>query len=84
METLVRLDGAAESILNDLLKPGFYKTKSEVISAGILELGKMHLSNSEFEARLIVAKINRIEKRIKSGKIKLIPLSEVIKKFGTK
>lgn len=39
-EVLLRLNGVVERILEMLVKKGYYKTKSEAIRAGILELGK--------------------------------------------
>ncbi|MDE1824780.1 MAG: hypothetical protein KGH61_00985 [Candidatus Micrarchaeota archaeon] len=56
METIVRLDGAAEAILEELVKKSFYKTKSEAIRAGILELGREYIPKSEFEGKLISEK----------------------------
>jgi len=37
---LVRLSGAAADMLNELVKRGYYSTKSEAIRAGILKLGE--------------------------------------------
>ncbi|MDE1850786.1 MAG: hypothetical protein KGH54_03270 [Candidatus Micrarchaeota archaeon] len=84
METLVRLEGAVAVILEELVKRGFYKTKSDAIRAGILELGKEYIPKSELERKLVAAKIRQIEKEIKSGKRRLVPLSEVAKKAGVK
>ncbi|MDE1827844.1 MAG: hypothetical protein KGH65_01650 [Candidatus Micrarchaeota archaeon] len=84
METLVRLEGAVATILEELVKRGFYKTKSDAIRAGILELGKEYIPKSELEARLVSAKIKRIESQIKKGKVKLVPFEQVAKKAGLK
>lgn len=84
METLVRLEGAVAVILEELVKKGFYKTKSDAIRAGILELGKEYIPKSELEARLVSAKINKIETQIKRGKVKLVPLRKMAKKVGMK
>jgi Arc/MetJ-type ribon-helix-helix transcriptional regulator len=37
---LVRLSGATAEILNELVKRGYFSTKSEAIRAGILRLGE--------------------------------------------
>ena len=48
METLlVRLRGAPEKVLDQLINEGYFTTKSEVVRAGILELGKEYLSMSK-------------------------------------
>ena len=39
-DIFVRLRGVPEDILDTLINQGYYKTKSEAIRAGILELGK--------------------------------------------
>jgi len=39
-EVLLRLHGVTEKILELLIRKGYYKTRSEAIRAGILELGK--------------------------------------------
>ncbi|MDP2666191.1 MAG: hypothetical protein Q8P05_01665 [Candidatus Diapherotrites archaeon] len=35
---LIRLDGKPEKVLHDLLEKGIYKTKTEAIRAGIMQL----------------------------------------------
>ena len=82
MEAIVRLEGAVEAILEELVKKGFYKTKSEAIRAGILELGREYIPKSEFERKLVSEKIKRIDVRIKKGKVKLAALAEMAKKTG--
>ena len=37
---LVRVSGAAADMLNELVKRGYFSTKSEAIRAGILKLGE--------------------------------------------
>ncbi len=39
-DVYVRLSGIPEKILNKLIKKGYFKTKSEAVRAGIIELGK--------------------------------------------
>ena len=40
MQTLVKLEGVPEEVLEVLVKRGYFKTKTEAIRAGILTLGK--------------------------------------------
>ena len=39
---LIRLKGVPEDVLIALIKKGYYKTKSEAIRAGLLELGRQY------------------------------------------
>ncbi|MFH1239667.1 MAG: hypothetical protein V1672_00445 [Candidatus Diapherotrites archaeon] len=41
-EILIRLKGVPEDVLIALIQKGYYKTKSEAIRAGLLELGKQY------------------------------------------
>ena len=40
MDAVVRLEGAVESALENLIAQGFFKTRAEAIRAGILSLAK--------------------------------------------
>ncbi len=40
MDTVVRLEGAVEAALEKLIGNGFFKTRAEVIRAGIMVLAK--------------------------------------------
>ncbi len=86
-QTLVRLDGAQELIVKRLTKSGIFKTKSEVIRAGILALGKelkAFKDLQELEDELAVLKMQKISEEIKQGKRKAYTLEEVEKKYGFK
>ncbi len=83
-ETTVRMEGAQEVIIDRLTKSGFYKTRSEVMRAGILRLGKEHKvfkNLQELEDELVVRKMRRLSAEIKSGKRKTLT-EEVKKKYG--
>ena len=84
MDTVVRLEGAVESIVNTLLSQGYYKTKAEVIRAGILELGREHMLIGFSNDQLAARKMARIDAEIESGKRNITPLREVMKKYGVK
>ncbi|MEW6328747.1 MAG: hypothetical protein AB1468_01385 [Candidatus Micrarchaeota archaeon] len=74
METIVRLDGIVEDVLNELVQTGYFKTKTEALRAGILELGKeYHIID---DLREDLKRAEEIDQGIKSGKIKLAPESE--------
>ena len=86
-ETLVRLDGVQEIIVERLTENGFFKTKSEVIRAGILGLGKEYkIFNSleDVEKELVIRKMQKISDEIDSGKRKVFSEAEVKKKYGFK
>lgn len=64
METLVKMSGVPEDILNILVARGYFKTKTEAMRAGILELGKEFnlLSNpKELELELVAIRIAKQE-----------------------
>ncbi len=86
-QTLVRLEKAHEKIVRGLLDSGLYKTKSEAIRAGILELGKQYRLVGFYEGmeikQVIDPKIIRkLQKVPKADKGKFETLAEVNKKYG--
>ena len=84
-ETLVRLEGSQEIILERLTKSGLYKNKSEVIRSSILELGskyKIFESLKELEDELAIRKMNKISQKIKNGKKKVLTEKEAKRKYG--
>ncbi len=86
-ETLVRMEGVQELIVDRLTKSGMYKNKSEVIRAGILHLGKEYKvfkSLQELEDELVVRKMQKLSAEIRSGKRKTFTEEEVKKKYGFK
>ncbi len=86
-QTLVRLDGAQELIVKRLTKSGVFKTKSEVIRAGILALGKEFKAFKdlqELEDTLAALKGMKIMAEIKAGKRRAYTQEEVDKKYGFK
>ncbi len=86
-EMLIRLDGSVEQTLNRLVEAGFFKTKTEAIRAGILELGKEYQvvkSKEEIMDELAVAKMQRLEAEFKAGKRKVFTEEEVKRKYGLK
>ena len=86
-ETMVRLEEPQEVIVEKLTKTGVYKTKSEVIRAGIMELGKQYKvfkSFKEIEDELAARKMQKISEEIKKGKRKVLSEAEVKKKYGFK
>jgi len=84
VETVVRLEGAVENVLERLIEEGYYKTKAEAIRAGILELGREYAIIGGREAHLVSRKIEEMEEDVKAGRKKLISIGEVAKKAGVK
>ncbi len=81
METVVRLSGVVEDILNELVEAGYYKTKTEAFRAGILELGKEYGVLDSLREDLEYAR--EFDRKIKRGEIKLgteAELREIIKR----
>ncbi len=91
-QTLVNLEKKQETIVKNLIQEGYYKTKSEVVRAGILELGKQyHIVGVQDDMVIkqivdpqIVAKLRKISDEIKQGKRKTHDWEEVKKKYGWK
>jgi Arc/MetJ-type ribon-helix-helix transcriptional regulator len=82
--TLVRLEAAQELVVEKLTKAGVFKTRSEVIRAGILGLGKefkIFKNFQELEDELAFRKAKRISDEIDSGKRKVWTEEQVKKKY---
>jgi Arc/MetJ-type ribon-helix-helix transcriptional regulator len=69
METVVRFEGVIENVLDELVKAGYFKTKSEAIRAGILELGKEYNILDDLRQDLKYAK--EIDAKLKSKELEL-------------
>ena len=86
-ETLVRLGPAQELVVEKLTKDGLFKTRSEVIRAGILELGKefkVFKNFQQMEDELAFRKAKQVSDEIDSGKRKVFTEEQVKKKYGFK
>ena len=87
MDVLVRMEPVHEEIIAWLRKKGIYKTKSEAIRSGIIELGKQYDFFGEIMPitdQRAIRKMEKISKEIDSGKRKTYTLEEVKKKYGFK
>jgi len=87
VKTLVRLEGAQELIVEKMTRTGMFKNKSEIIRAGILELGKKHhvyKSFKELEDELVLRKMIKIDNEIKQGRRKVWAEEQVKKRYGLK
>lgn len=83
-ELLVRVDGAVEQTLKQLVDAGFFKTKTEAIRAGILELGKEYhvvKSREELMDELAAAKMLAMSRELKSGKKRALTMADVRRKY---
>jgi len=86
-DTLVRFEDAQEVIIEKLTSLGIFKTKSEAIRAGILELGKSYgvfKNAKELEDNLAARKLSKISKELKTGKRRLLTEESVKKKHALK
>ncbi len=85
METVVRFEGVPEYILDSLVSMGYFRTKTEALRAGVLELGKEYgiLDNPKaIEDELAARKAAETSALVKSGAIKTVPFEDVLKKAG--
>lgn len=84
-DILVHLSGSVEATLNRLVEIGFFKTKSEAVRAGILELGREYSvikSREELLDELAAKKIQSIEEKIAKKKRRVLSENDVRKKYG--
>ncbi len=72
-EILIRLKGIPEEVLDELVKEGFFSTKSEALRAGILELGKEYniIKSPSFYRE-------KLEKRLENKKISLKEIKKAL------
>jgi Arc/MetJ-type ribon-helix-helix transcriptional regulator len=84
MQAITRFDGATETILNKLVDKKYYRTKSEAIRAGVLELGLKWNLSPEDENELVIRKMRQMSAEVKAGKKKTYTLEEVAKEAGVK
>ncbi|PIU02860.1 MAG: hypothetical protein COT55_01280 [Candidatus Diapherotrites archaeon CG09_land_8_20_14_0_10_32_12] len=82
-EFVVRLKGKQEQIMDDLIKEGYFNTKSEAIRAGLLELYHKYFDGVTREEVELINKAREYEmKDIRSGKAKTYTLDEIKQKLG--
>ena len=84
MEMVVRMDGAVASILDRLVSDGYFKTKTEALRAGVLQLGREFGFVGLSEDELVQRKVEKIMADIKSGKRKTYSFDSVLKERGLK
>ena len=83
-EILVRLEGAQEIIVDKLTEIGIFKTKSETIRAGILELGKEYQifkNIKDIERELVAKKLKKEETKMKRKGIKYLSKEKALLKY---
>ncbi len=87
METLVKMYGVPEEVLEILINRGYFKTKAEVIRAGVLGLGEKYgvfSTPEELERNLVAMKIKKEQAEIKAKGKGYLTEKEVKKKYGFK
>ncbi|MBI5225540.1 hypothetical protein HY989_06740 [Candidatus Micrarchaeota archaeon] len=79
------MDGAVANILDRLVADGYFKTKTEALRAGILQLGREYRlvkSKQDEIDDLVVKKMLKIQAEIDAGRMKTVSFDEVLKKSG--
>lgn len=87
METLVKMQGVPEEVLQVLIRRGYFKTKTEAIRAGVLTLGEKYgisMSPEELEHSLVALKIKQEKADLEANGKTLLSEKEVKKKYGFK
>ena len=84
METVVRLEGVVELILERLVELGYFKTRSEAIRAGVMGLGKEYrlMDPQKIEDELAVRKIQSMMAKSAKEKTKFVPFEAALKEYG--
>lgn len=86
-EVLVRFGGLQELVIAKLQELGIFKTRSEAIRAGILQLGKeynLFRNMSDIEDELAARKMEKISVEIKHGRRKIFTELQIKKKYNLK
>ncbi len=84
MQTLVKLEGVPEELLEVLVKRKYFKTRTEAIRAGILALGKEYsLINSpkDLEMALVALKLEEEEGEMRKKGEKYISEKDALAKY---
>ncbi len=84
MEAVVRLDGAVADVLERLVGLGYFRTRSEALRVGVLELGKKFdclLAPQKLEDAFVARKMARIDADIASGKLRVLSEREALAKY---
>ena len=74
-DVLVRLRGMPDRVLNKLVESGIFETKSEAIRVGIIALGKELGLLTEDD--LVARKLEHLEAKRRSGRLKTISWEEI-------
>lgn len=80
----MRFDGAVAVVLDKLVDMGYFRTRSEAIRMGVLELGReygMLNTPQEIEDELAAMKMQRLDEETKAGKRKLLSEKDVLRKY---
>ncbi len=84
MQSVVRFEGVVDKLLTQMIKQGYYKTKTEALRAGVLELADRYglLPHQRHADEMASRKMDKIDAEIKAGKRKLISLDDTLKQAG--
>jgi Arc/MetJ-type ribon-helix-helix transcriptional regulator len=83
-EFLVRLKGKPKECMDQLLKEGYFNTRSEIVRLGVIELSRRYLNNdiSKEELKLVGKAVERDLKDIKKSGKKLYSEEDFKKKYS--
>ncbi len=86
MNISMHFEGYIEKIIDEALKQGIAKTKAEALRLGLLELnqkyGLVATNLEQRELEMDLAEIDRMKKRIATGKTKLHRIRDVDEIFA--
>lgn len=83
-DMLLRLEGAQELVVEKLTKAGVFKNKTEVIRAGILELGKEYNVFDDFkelERELVERKLKQEQVEMKKKGVRYLSEKQALAKY---
>lgn len=82
---LVRLKGKPKEYMDRLIQEGYFKTKSEIVRLGVLEVSMKYLNNdiSKEELSLVGTAVEKELRDIKKNKQKLYSEKDFKKKYNS-
>jgi hypothetical protein len=82
MNMNVRITGVPEQVIDRAIKAGIAKTKTAVLTLGVLELANKYGLLEKLEDEKDAEEAQRIWERIRAGKEKLVSAEEFEKRTG--
>lgn len=82
MNVNIRITGLLDEILEEAVREGLAKTKSEALRLGVLELNRRYRLLEHEEMAEDIKAIDAAKAAIKSGKVELVGKKEFYKEMG--